>query len=357
VKVNEIIVEAPTDPRTAGGVPKAIDNLKANMRSRYATKPSANSQPAANPATAADPETTNATPVTTNATPAQTNTSQEPAAVGNRGSAGSTGPGFMSGLMRGMGANQSADAIDAYNKTKGGNLGGAATTPPTTATPPAAATPAEQPAAELEPITIGKEKIKPGDPRYAALAKNLFRDPSQIPNQWEAFKATNPGNGAIMKLRPVVKNMLMRTGATRVESRQVTQRQIDEGFIDTIKKGARAARRNAISGVAAGAIASTPASAMSTATPTAPPTRSAVATQPAAVQKAPVAPTATQPTQTATATNIFANPAQLEQDWEAYLDAGGRYTPAIRKALKDIWMNMGGIKVESTGGVPWKVKV
>jgi ribosomal protein L12E/L44/L45/RPP1/RPP2 len=44
---------------------------------------------------------------------------------------------------------------------------------------------------------------------------------------------------------------------------------------------------------------------------------------------------------------IFDDPAALEQKWEAYLQGGGKFKPAVRAALKDIWMNMGGTKVES----------
>lgn len=44
---------------------------------------------------------------------------------------------------------------------------------------------------------------------------------------------------------------------------------------------------------------------------------------------------------------LFNNPQNLAAAWEAYKEAGGKFTPALRKTIKDIWMNMGGIKAES----------
>lgn len=49
----------------------------------------------------------------------------------------------------------------------------------------------------------------------------------------------------------------------------------------------------------------------------------------------------------AASADLFKNPQNLAAAWDAYKEAGGKFTPALRQTIKDIWMNMGGIKAES----------
>lgn len=45
--------------------------------------------------------------------------------------------------------------------------------------------------------------------------------------------------------------------------------------------------------------------------------------------------------------NVFSNPTELVSSWQAYTNANGKFTPALKSVIKNIWMSMGGVKAES----------
>lgn len=45
--------------------------------------------------------------------------------------------------------------------------------------------------------------------------------------------------------------------------------------------------------------------------------------------------------------NPFSSPETLLSSFKSYVEAGGKISPRLRGAVKDIWMQMGGIRAES----------
>jgi len=44
---------------------------------------------------------------------------------------------------------------------------------------------------------------------------------------------------------------------------------------------------------------------------------------------------------------VFADPSEFQKQWEAYKEAGGSFTPALKQALNNIWMRSGGLTTDA----------
>ncbi len=227
MKINEILVEAATNQRVAGGVPPAVTNLKANQartaafnQSKLASQQAGTAQPATAGTTQAQPATAGTTQASyqnaDNLTPGKANS-----AVGS--------------FMRGAGATQGADAVDAYaiaqqNTDDGYFDHGQWIKGPKPASQP-------QPTSQL--ATAGTTQAQPATAQ-AQLATvqaqstggsgKIFADPAAFKAEWDKYvesKSTTTPYQLISDpaMLAVLKDMWMRTGGTNLkESKKNTRK-------------------------------------------------------------------------------------------------------------------------------------
>ncbi len=236
MKINEILVEAATNQRVAGGVPPAVTNLKANQartaafnQSKLAT---AQAQPTSQLATAGTTQAQPAAPATAGTTQATTRNVDNL----NPGKANSA----LGSFLRGAGATQGADAVDAYataqqNTDDGYFDHGQWIKGPKPAT--AQAQPATQQAgqpAQAQPVDYDTDDDW-GDDEEQVVAptssgNTLFSDPAAFKAEWDKYVESKSATApyqliADPAMLAVLKDMWMRTGGTNLkESKKNTRK-------------------------------------------------------------------------------------------------------------------------------------
>ena len=235
MKINEILVEAPTNPRVAGGVPPAVNNLKANQARTAAfnqSKLAAQQAGTTQPATAGTTQTQPATAGTTQAQPAT-------AGKLNPGKANSA----VGSFLRGAGATQGADAVDAYATAQQGAGGGDGYfdhgqwikgpkpgAQPTSQLATAGTTQAQPATAQAQPGAADQTQPATAQAQPTASGAKIYTDPAAFKAEWDKYVASKSATAPYHlisdpALLSVLKNMWMRTGGTSaMESKTNTRK-------------------------------------------------------------------------------------------------------------------------------------
>ena len=225
MKINEILVEAPTNPRVAGGVPPAVNNLKANQartaafnQSKLAAQQAGTTQPATAGTTQAQP-----------ATAGKLNPGKANSAVGS--------------FLRGAGATQGADAVDAYATAQQGAGGGDGYfdhgqwikgpkpgAQPTSQLATAGTTQAQPATAQAQPGATDQTQPATAQAQPTASGAKIYTDPAAFKAEWDKYVASKSATAPYHlisdpALLSVLKNMWMRTGGTSaMESKTNTRK-------------------------------------------------------------------------------------------------------------------------------------
>ena len=225
MKINEILVEAPTNPRVAGGVPPAVNNLKANQartaafnQSKLAAQQAGTTQPATAGTTQAQP-----------ATAGKINPGKANSAVGS--------------FLRGAGATQGADAVDAYATAQQGAGGGDGYfdhgqwikgpkpgAQPTSQLATAGTTQAQPATAQAQPGATDQTQPATAQAQPTASGAKIYTDPAAFKAEWDKYVASKSATAPYHlisdpALLSVLKNMWMRTGGTSaMESKTNTRK-------------------------------------------------------------------------------------------------------------------------------------
>ena len=237
MKINEILVEAPTNPRVAGGVPPSVNNLKANQTRTAAfnqSKLAAQQAGTAQPATAG---TTQAQPATAGTTQAQ------PATAGKTGGilgavAKGIGKGVVDAVAPGA-VNQIKGATYAYNnrvKSPDDEDGYFDHGQWIKGPKPGVVQPASQPATagttQAQPATAGTTQAQPATAQAQSTGGSgkIFADPSAFKAEWDKYVESKSATAPYQLISDpamlsVLKDMWMRTGGTNLkESKKNTRK-------------------------------------------------------------------------------------------------------------------------------------
>ena len=223
MKINEILVEAPTNPRVAGGVPPAVNNLKANQARTAAFN---QSKLAAQQAGTTQPATAGTTQPAQPATAGKLNPGKASSALGS--------------FMRGAGATQGADAADAYataqQNTDDGYFdhgqwikGPKPGAQPTSQLATAGSTQAQPATAQADTTQAQPATAQAGSQSTGGNGK-IFSDPVAFKAEWDKYVESKSATAPYQLISDpamlaVLKDMWMRTGGTNLkESKKNTRK-------------------------------------------------------------------------------------------------------------------------------------